>query len=71
MAKVNSRTRALPGSATVSTIASIEVAVPASGFQPDRIVHPSQIPAASDRYTWRVLIASPIASSGGRSDSAP
>ena len=55
----------LPASVKTVTAPSTAPPSPASGFQPLRIVKPSQTPAPSERYTWRVQIASPMASTGG------
>ena len=65
MTSVNSSTFVLPASANTATAPSMAPPRPASGFHPARIVNPSQTPAPSDRYTWRVPIASPMARTGG------
>ena len=49
MTRVNMITFASPGSPSTATSSSIVTAIPTSGFQPLRIVHPSQTPPARDR----------------------
>jgi hypothetical protein len=51
---VNMMTLALPPSVIVVTVPATAPANPAIGFQPRMMVQPIQIPAARDRYTWRV-----------------
>ena len=54
MRNVKTMTRALPASPSTPIAPSIAPAAPAAGFQPARIVCPSQMPAARERKTWRV-----------------
>ena len=51
MRKVKTMTRALPASPSTPIAPSIALAAPVTGFQPERIVWPSQMPAARERNT--------------------
>jgi len=61
----------LSGSVTAVTYAATEAASPVAGLRPSTMVQPSHTKSPSARKTWRVLMASPIATMGGTMDSQP
>ena len=63
--------RALPGSVTDSTKTSADSMSPSTGFQSFMMVQPSHMNRPSDRYTCLVLIARPIATIGGMTETQP